>query len=91
MPNSHFKLINNWYFDFKHMRAHRAKKWVHYQSCQISMIYLEMGDDGKIYKADQHSPLGWDQMEFFDEPEVNYNEDINRAYIDYLFETQVLI
>jgi len=80
-------LINSWHFDFENMIARRSKTWPHYDPANIMSNYrllIAVDSEIKIKRKDRLE-------EFFCEPEDNYNEAINRAYLDYLFEKQILV
>lgn len=89
--NPHLKLINSWYFDFANMKAYRARKWEHYDvsdpdaNTKKLIVFDDDGTIGKIFKDGSVTPY------FFSEPEDNFNHMINQAYVDFLFEKQILV
>lgn len=88
--NPHLSLINGWYFDFHHMMANRQEKWKHGISNGHGLHHKFLYDiEGSIRKFSAHESV-FAYIPFFDPPEEHYNDAINRAYTDYLFETQVL-
>lgn len=82
--NNNLKLINGWHFDFKNMTATRVAIWENPSFPRT--VELQIRGNGTIGKRYKH-----DLRKFFDKPEDNYNDIIDSAYIDYLFEKEILV
>lgn len=69
-------LINSWEFDFKRMIAFRGLQ-------ELTLHDRGNGTIGRRYRQETRK--------FFNPPEDHHNNTIDNAYINYLFETQILI
>ena len=69
-------LINGWEFDFKTMIAYRGLD-------EKALMFRGNGDIGRRYKHEIRK--------FFDEPEEHFNDVIQREYLNYTFENQILV
>lgn len=82
-------LINSWYFCFKTMMAHRDPKWKHFSAGPNNHKPIKVIFDGSIVDyPSQSGPHGVGP--FFRPPEDYFNEVIQREYMSYVFEQEVL-
>ena len=68
-------LINGWYFNFSKMMAYRG----------LNELTLHVRANGSIGRQYKHQ-----LRNFFDPPEDHHNDIIDRAYMDFIFEHQIL-
>ncbi len=68
-------MINNWEFDFEKMMAYRG----------LQEITIHNRGNGCICRQYKH-----ELRKFFDPPEDHHNDTIDRAYMDFVFEKQIL-
>lgn len=71
-------LINGWFFDFKKMRAFRKG------DSNVWVCIKGIGTPPSIIKKLPYSYHDNTWTNFFDEPEDHYNNNIDRAYHDFL-------
>lgn len=70
------------------MEAHRSKDWTHYNVRENNHRKLFVIENGNIIGTGRTAP--YDIQGFFDDPEYHFNEVVNRAYTDFLFEKHIL-